>query len=624
MGDGAGLKGGSKGERPAKKRLSRADRILAGLIFTILGVGGLAAAGLVTAVFMVLRDLPEHDPFKMVDEPAIIYVGAEGVPFARYGTLVEEPVEAGELPGHVVKALLAVEDRRFQHHLGVDLRGILRAARENHEAGRVVQGGSTLTQQLARNLYLTNERTSTRKIKEALVALGLEATHSKDEIVGLYLSNVYFGDGVYGLRAAARHYFDKQPAELTLGEGALLMGLLKAPSDLTPNRRPEQASARARIVLATMVDAGFISPEEADIEIPFAYGRRAGLPMGSYFSDWHAATTPRVAEERYGDIVVETTLRADFQSVGERVITDMIAAEGEAKGFSQAALVAMRKDGEVLAMAGGSGYAMSQFNRATQARRQPGSAFKLFVYLAGLRAGLTPDSGVTDQPVAIGDWEPKNFDDRFHGRMSVREAFARSINSVPVQISAALGHEEMIHVARAFGARARWEAVPSLSLGAGDMTLLELTAAYAAIPSAAYPIRPYGVDAERGVEPLKAFDEAAPMDELLGAVVSSGTGRAARLDVRAAGKTGTSQEYRDAWFIGYAGDVVLGIWVGNDDFSPMRRVTGGDVPARMWKAFMTEALRLPDEPNVPLAVLPRPRPQIDEVPIVTGSIGAAE
>ena len=529
-----------------------------------------------------------------IGAPGLTILSIEGEPIARRGAIIGEPVDVTTLPDHVGQAFLAIEDRRFYSHIGVDPWGIARAMVRNLRAGRVREGGSTISQQLAKTSFLSQDRTAARKIQEALIAVWLEVWLSKEEILSRYLSNVYFGDNVYGLRAAARHYFNADPEDLTVAQSAMLAGLVNAPSRLAPTRNLEGAQERSRLVMAEMARAGFITEDELD-ELRPARLRRGGsddVPTGTYFADWVIPQAAELAEGSYGERQVVTTLEGDLQRMAVR------AVRRAGLGRAQAALVAMRLDGRVVAMVGGKDYRRSAFNRATQARRQPGSAFKLFVYLAAFRAGYTPDTPVNDVPIRLGSWQPRNYGDSYRGPIRVREAVAYSSNSVAVQVQERVGRDNVIRAARDLGITTPLRPDPSLALGTGGVSLIELTAAYAAVAAGRYPIRPHGLPQQRpgwfgwgGSDEGYSRDRAFPMlRDVLYNVLAHGTGRSAALPVPAFGKTGTTSDYRDAWFIGFAGDLVVGIWVGNDDNRPLPGTTGGGVPAQIWHRFMTDAL----------------------------------
>ena len=535
--------------------------------------------------------LPLDRALDPLEEATLILLDAQGRPFARRGQYKDVPVDARALPAHVTAAFIAIEDRRFFDHGGVDLRGIARAARENVDAGEIRQGGSTITQQLAKGAFLSGERTFRRKAQEVLVALWLETRLDKQEILSRYLSSVYFGDGVYGLRGAARHYFDETPESLDLSQAAMLAGMVKAPSALAPTANPEDAWKRAQTVLAAMVDTGAIGADDAEAARPppVESGREA-LPVGGWFADWVSPEVKDAVATDYGEVGVPTTLDGDLQAMAERAVADVLRGEGRARGVTQAALVAMRPNGEVVAMVGGVEYDASAFNRATQARRQPGSAFKLFVYRAALESGLRPDSPVEDRPIEEGEWRPANYSDNYLGTLALRDAFAHSSNVVAVRLGERVGPDAVAKAAADWGLT-DLESHPTIALGTQETTLIELTAAYATVASGMAPVRPHGI--ARGVpRPGRPIPMALQRDllELLGHAVQHGTGRRAQLAVPTFGKTGTTQDYRDALFVGMAGDLVTGVWLGNDDNTPMRDVTGGTLPAEIWARFMADAL----------------------------------
>ncbi len=533
--------------------------------------------------------------------PSLVLADSGGRPIARRGDYKEAPVDIANLPPYVPAALIAIEDRRFYSHWGVDPRGIARALTRNVQGVGYTQGGSTLTQQLAKTSFLSADRTIKRKLQEIIIAFWLEARLSKNEILNRYLSSVYFGDGAYGIRAASRVYFDKPPEDLSLGEAALLAGLVQAPSRLAPSRHLDDANARARLVLGAMVETGALTQQQADAARPARYhpGRKS-LPSGSYFADWALPQArASLGEADYGDVIVRTTLDRDLQRQAERAVRDAVAG-GKALGVGQAALVAMRRDGRVVAMVGGTDYDVTPFNRATQAQRQPGSSFKLFVYLAALDAGMRPGDMVDDSPVQIGDYAPKNDDGRYRGRISLASAFAASSNVVAVRLAQQFGTAAVIQQVRKLGVTAPISEYPAMALGTSPITLLEMTQAYAALARGSRPVTPtaLAVPPPSGVlatvrnaaDALTPWPSRAPMLQLLQSAVRNGTGVAARLNVPTYGKTGTTQNHRDALFIGFAGDLVVGVWVGNDDNSPMNGVVGGSVPARLWKNFMQAAL----------------------------------
>ena len=585
----------------------------------------------IALIIWLVLTAPLGRALEPAQKPALVLTDSGGRPIARRGDYKEAPVDLATLPPYVAAALIAIEDRRFYSHVGIDPRGIARALSRNIAAGGVTQGGSTLTQQLAKTSFLSADRSIARKLQEVVIALWLEARLSKDEILERYLSSVYFGDGAYGIRAASRVYFDKDPERLTLGEAAMLAGLVQAPSRLAPSRHLDNARQRARLVLAAMVETGAISAQKARTTRPARYTPgRSILPTGSYFADW-ALPQARAAQAEvgYGDVIVTTTLDRNLQRAAERAVRDAIAgSKGLALG--QAALVAMRPDGRVVAMVGGTDYATTPFNRVTQAKRQPGSSWKLFVYLAALDEGMRPGDSVEDTPVQIGDYAPKNDDGKYRGTISLATAFAASSNVVAVKLAQQTGTAAVIAQARKLGVTAPISEYPAMALGTSPVTLLEMTQAYAALSSGRRPVAATALVAapttgllgtvRNAARALTPWPSQAPMRELLATVIRNGTGNAARLPVPAYGKTGTTQNHRDALFIGFAGDLVVGVWVGNDDNSPMNGVVGGGVPARLWRRFMLSALAQDNARDRPRAA----RPQADAIGDLVESVAGPE
>jgi 1A family penicillin-binding protein len=584
------------------------------------------------AVLYLAWTLPLPEGFQDPGRGAVLMLDGGGGALAARGSSRGGRTDPEALPKTVVAAVLAMEDRRFHEHGGIDPAGVLRAALANLGAGEVRQGGSTLTQQLAKNLFLTPERTFARKVQEALLALWLERRMGKDEILARYLDTVYLGAGAHGIDAAARRYFGKNPKDLTLAEAAMIAGLIQAPSRSAPTRSPEAARQRAEVVLGAMVEAGAITPAEAEAArakpaVPATLPR--GTAGSGHFADWADEEAQRLLGDVAGDFVAETTLDPALQAHAEAVVARWLKGEGAAKGASQAALVAMRPDGAVVAMVGGADYALSQYNRATQARRQPGSLFKLFVYLAALESGLGPDSPVLDAPIRIGDWEPRNYAGRHLGRTDLRTAFAQSLNAAAVRLAEQVGRERVASLARSMGITSPLGIDPSLALGTSEVTLVEITAAYAAVAAGAARVEPHAIRSIRGpgalayARPAAAADRPSwprgPMLDLLAATVREGTGKAADPGRAAYGKTGTTQENRDAWFVGFAGDLVVGVWLGNDDNRPMDGVTGGGIPARLWADFMDDAPR----GVVPSSPAPPPVPPVAAGPAVPSEPAAA-
>ncbi|MBO9575005.1 MAG: PBP1A family penicillin-binding protein [Sphingobium sp.] len=538
--------------------------------------------------------------------PSITLLSEEGTPIARRGATIGDPVDAAKLPPNVVNAFLAIEDRRFRSHWGIDPVGIARALWSNFWAGGVRQGGSTITQQLAKNAFLDSDRTMARKFREVLIAFWLEAWLSKDEILSRYLSNVYFGDNVYGLSAASEHYFGRKPKDLSIGQAAMLAGLVKAPSRLAPTRNLSGARARQKLVVAAMVEAEMLSEAEAARVRPASVipQKADPLPNGTYFADWVLPQARDRAGEIGNEMTVKTTLEMRLQRIAEQVARS--GMRGPGLEHAQIAIVAMRPDGRVVAMVGGRDYKDSSFNRATQARRQAGSTFKLFVYLAAMRAGMTPDDMIDDKPVTVGEWEPKNNDGRYLGPITLRRAFQKSSNVAAARLIFKTGPAAVIRAARDLGISGPIPEEATIALGTSQVSLLELTSAYAAIARGEAPVRPIGLAEpeqrswfaalRRERRPLGAT-ELKEMRDLLASAVRGGTAYEARLPITAYGKTGTTQAGRDVWFIGYAQDLIAGIWIGNDDNTPNYSITS-HVPSRIWRDFMAQALgvALPEPP----------------------------
>ena len=566
-------------------------------VWLSVGVGGMLA--------YFAADLPSTDGLRRPEtDHAVTLLDTGGRVIARRGIDAGLPVTLKDLPPHVAQAVMASEDRRFYSHFGLDFWGLGRAAWVNMQAGRVVQGGSTITQQLAKNLFLKPERTYGRKIQEALLAVYLEMSFSKDEILAIYLNRVYFGAGAYGIDAASRRYFNKPASRLTLIEAAILAGLLKAPTKYSPANGIELAHDRAGLVLQAMVDVGYID----EVTRKDALHTRPKLATGpsvqgnQYFADWVMEQLPGLVGRPDTDIVVETTLDLALQRAGEEAVVKALRERAPA---AQGALVAIATDGSVRAMVGGRSYVMSEFNRVTQAKRQPGSAFKPFVYLTAIEAGRTPASRVTDAEVKYRNWTPANYSGKYEGDMTLGDALARSINTVAVKLCLELGPESVAQTARRMGIVSDLAAVPSLALGTSEVTLLELAGAYVPFATGGRGAIPHGIKKitaingdvlyERsgsGLGNLISADAAGAMNRMLIKAVQTGTGKVAALRGRpSAGKTGTSQDFKDALFVGYTRQLVAGVWVGNDANRPMgKEIRGGTLPASMWRTFMERAL----------------------------------
>ncbi len=568
--------------------------------------------GVICAALIVLYytyDMPNVENLKTVEKkPNITVTTADGTVIAKYGDLYGEYFTYDQFPKHLIQAVTAIEDRRFFEHFGIDVFGLARAAFVNFKAGHVIQGGSSITQQLAKILFLTPERTIKRKIQEMVLAFWLEHKFSKEDIITIYLNRVYMGSGNYGMSAAAHYYFGKDLRKINLTESAMLAGLLKAPSRFSPAANPERSKQRAQLVLASMVDAGFITPEKAQEEIrvrpPKLEDGVNEYQVQPYFSDWVIEQIPDYVGNVADNLTIRTTLDIHLQQTAEKVVKDVLDEYGEEMKTDQAAIVVIKPEtGEIVAMVGGKDYYKSQFNRAAKAYRQPGSAFKTFVYTAAFEQGYTPYSVMEDSPIIIKDWAPKNYSGEYLGQVSLMQAYALSINTVAVKLLEAVGYYNVISTAYRMGIDSPIQPHPSMALGTNEVTVLEMTRAYAVIANNGNSVNSYGIldikDSHGDIiyerqpsESYRVISETANsyMTMLMQGVVNSGTGRGAQLDDRPnAGKSGTSQEFRDAWFVGFTPDYAAGVWVGNDNNKPMKGVTGGKLPARIWRLTMQEA-----------------------------------
>ena len=523
----------------------------------------------------------------------------------RYGEVVGNSVTIADVPPHLVQAVMAIEDRRFYKHFGIDVLGVARAMFVNVKKQRFVQGGSTITQQLAKNLFLTQERTLKRKIQEAMLAIWLEYELSKDEILSAYLNRVYMGGGTYGVEAASQLYFKKPVGEITLRESAILAGLLKAPSRYSPTNNPSLALQRSRVVLGAMVDAGYISADEAaDLKkLPPKPNRKpTGADSVRYFTDWVIDGLEDIIGTPQEDLIITTTLNKRAQNAAQAALVKTLLRDGEEKNMTQGAAVMMAMDGAVVAIVGGRDYGLSQFNRATQAKRPPGSSFKPFVYLTALQQGWSESDLIEDEPFTEGRYRPKNFGHKYYGEVDLQTSMAFSLNTAAVRLAKILGIGNVMNTARSLGIYSDLEPDLSLALGSSGVSLLEMTTAYTVIGNGGYKVFPYGIVKIEGKSGTiyyerparqkhqKVIDDAslASLHLMMQGVVEVGTGRGALTSFPVAGKTGTSQESRDALFIGFSDEIAAGIWVGNDDNSPMVKVTGGGYPARIWREAMSK------------------------------------
>ncbi len=633
--------GNGRKNRNGRRRRARKPltfwRIVGKLTYWGLVLGlwaGIAVAGIITYYAV---QLPSSDSWAVPDRPANIrIVATNGQLISNRGQMGGEAVALYELPEYVPAAVLAIEDRRFFSHFGIDPIGIARAFTGNILAGRITAGGSTITQQVAKNLFLSPDQTLGRKVQEALLALWLEQNYSKTEILELYLNRVYFGAGSFGIEAASQRYFGKSARNLSLGEAAIMAGLLKAPSRLSPDRHPEASAARARVVLGAMAEEGYISEAEAQAAAIDPTKRiRTRVPGAEFYvADWVESLMRSYIGEVNQDVVVTTTIDWDFQKNAEFTVREMVAQNGEERNFSQGALVAMDTDGAVRAIVGGVDYSDSQYNRAVTARRQPGSAFKPFVYLTALEAGFTPDTMVEDAPFEYEGWKPENYNDQYAGPVTLRTALAYSLNTVAGRLAIAVGPQLVIDTAYKLGISTPMEPVPSIALGTAEVSLLELTGAYVPFANGGIGVIPHVItriettDGEvlyqnipagpgRVIEP----QYVAMMNDMLTTAIDVGTGKSAHLPGwPIAGKTGTTQSNRDAVFVGYTANLVTGVWLGNDDNSPMNQVGGGSFPVQIWSDFMTRAhqglvpTELPGAYGIPPADIPSGQEQPGQQP----------
>ncbi|MGJ4926425.1 transglycosylase domain-containing protein [Bradyrhizobium sp. HKCCYLS2038] len=547
--------------------------------------------------------------------PTIEIVGYDGTMLAQRGEMAGANVALKDLPPYLPKAFIAIEDRRFFQHFGIDPVGIARAVVANILHRGVSQGGSTLTQQLAKNLFLTQERTLARKLQEAELALWLERKYSKREILELYLNRVYFGSGAYGVEAAAQRYFGKSARQVTVGEAAMLAGLVKSPSRLAPNRNPDGAAKRAQTVLAAMAEAKFITDAQAQAQIahPSVAVKPAGAGTVNYVADWIGEVLDDLVGQVEESIIVETTIDPKLQSVAEAAIIDELAAKSVKFNVSQGALVAMTPDGAVRAMVGGRNYADSQFNRAVTAKRQPGSAFKPFVYLTAIEQGLTPETVRQDAPLDLKGWKPENYTREYFGPVTLTQALAMSLNTVAVRVGLEVGPKNVVRTAHRLGIASKLDPNPSIALGTSEVSMLELVGAYTPFSNGGVSVSPHVVTRiktldgkllymRQAEQPAQVIEPraAAMMNQMMQETLISGTAKKAEIPGWvAAGKTGTSQDFRDAWFIGYTAHLVTGVWLGNDDNSPTKKATGGGLPVEVWTRFMRAAHQ-----GVPVAALP--------------------
>ncbi len=616
------------------------------IIVDVLSDGAtMATVALILIFYFAMPTIDESDEvWNKGRRYSIVFTDKNGTFVGRRGILQNDAVPLDEIPQHLINAVLATEDTRFFDHWGIDLIGITRAMITNVRANGVVQGGSTLTQQLAKNLFLSPEKSLKRKVHEAFFAIWIEARLSKREILKLYLDRAYLGGGTYGVEAAAQFYFGKSVREVTLYESAMLAGLFKAPSNYAPHINIERSRARADVVLNRMIVAGLATEGEvyAARKKPANIVTVASAEIPNHYLDWAFEQAQLVLKQQNLEkeyvINVKTTLDLDMQKKAQETVSAMVDLNGRVRKFDQAALVSMSTDGAVRAIVGGRDYETSQFNRATKALRQPGSSFKPIVYLAALRSGFKPSSVMTDRPIRIGNWSPKNYGKSYSGRVTLQNALRRSINTIPVQIAQRIGRKKIIETAQLLGMKSKLLSTPSLPLGTSEVTVMDLTGVYATFANGGVEANPYAVleitrpdgtllynrdkDHRAATQVIEA-SKVADLNFMLNRVVEAGTGRRARLNFAdVAGKTGTTQAYRDAWFVGYTANLVTGVWFGNDDYSPMNRVTGGSLPAQTWREYMiqTQSDQFPGLiPGVATKIRTASVKPLDTAPVIVSS-----
>ncbi|WP_237345739.1 transglycosylase domain-containing protein [Xanthobacter agilis] len=612
-------RGRTKPEKPAPER-GRSGRRRRSFVWTLVKWGFILAVwGVIAIIGVIAYEASKLPPMQtlMIPKrpPTVTILAADGKTLAVRGDMGGVAVPIAELPAYLPKAFVAIEDQRFYSHFGLDPEGLLRALVTNLTSRRLRQGGSTLTQQLAKNLFLTQERTASRKIQELVLALWLETKFTKDQILDLYLNRVYFGSGAYGVEAAAQRYFGKSARQVTLAEAAMLAGLVNSPSRLAPTRNLKGAQARAALVLAAMRQQGMISPElAAGAQAKPAQVARAKTPdsMG-YVADWVMEQLDSYVGELSGDVTVRTTIDPNLQQTAEKALEETLAKSGAKYGVGQGAVVSLDTDGAVKALVGGRSYQESQYNRAVTARRQPGSAFKPFVYLTALEAGLTPDTVREDAPIQLKGWKPENASHEYRGPVTLTTALALSLNTVSVRLALEMGPKAVVATAHRLGIASPLDPNPSIALGTSEVSVLELASAYVPFANGGIGIIPYVIDTVKdadgkvlfqraGSGPGRVMDPAyaAEMNQMLTQTLVIGTARRADLPGwEAAGKTGTSQDYRDAWFVGYTARFVTAVWLGNDDSSPTKKASGANLPVEIWSRYMKVAHQ-----GVPVAELP--------------------
>jgi penicillin-binding protein 1A len=581
----------------------------------------IAAALAALSLSLPAPELPNLPPIRR--DPQITYLDRNGAVIGVRGGRYGPPVNLVRLPAYVPAAFVSIEDRRFYQHEGFDAVGIARAIVSDLSRGRAAQGASTITQQLARNLFLSSDRTLERKADELLYAIQLERTYSKQQILALYLSRIYFGSGAYGIEAASQRYFNKPAAKLTVREAAMLAAIPKSPVAYDPDDHPEASAQRSRLVLDAMVETGAITPAQrakALAQTPKVWKAAPGAPA-QYFLDWLDGETRRIVGQPKQDLVVETTLDSPLEAAAGEAVRGAVARY-EKQGVAQAAVVAVDGQGRIRAFVGGADYAASPYDRAVDAKRQAGSSWKPFVYLTALEAGMTPDTPVVDEAVVIGSWSPRNYEDGYLGPITLQQALAQSVNTVAARVADQVGRNTVAATARRLGIVSQINTDPAMALGTSQMSPLEMAQAYSAFANGGQRVAAYGLERIRTTGGVVVYQRRASapaqvianpalgeLNQMLRAVVSSGTGVRAAIPGRdVAGKTGTTSDYRDAWFCGFTGNLTTVVWMGRDDNTPMRRITGGSAPAEVWRSVMLAGVKLlptsaiPPGPPPPLAV----------------------
>jgi penicillin-binding protein 1A len=607
-----------RGPRRGKKRRKRGGGSLIGRLFYWAAVAALWCVVLgIGTLFWVAYHLPPIESLEVPKRPPSVQIlGLDGRVLANRGEMGGAAIALKELPPYLPKAFLAIEDRRFYSHYGIDPLGLVRAVAANALHRGVAQGGSTITQQLAKNLFLTQERTMSRKLQEVVLALWLEHKFTKQQILELYLNRVYFGAGAYGVEAAAQRYFGKSAKNVTLAESALLAGLVKSPSRLSPTKNYDGAEKRAQLVLAAMSDYGFA--DAGAVKVALAHPPRIVHPSAggsvNYAADWVMDVVNELIGRFDHDIVVETTIDPALQAAAEKSLVDVLSQKSEKFDVGQGALVAMTPAGAVRALVGGKNYAESQFNRAIAAKRQPGSSFKPFVYLTALERGLTPDTVRDDKPIELKGWKPENYGHEYFGPVTLTQALAMSLNTVAVRLTLECGPANVVKTAYRLGITSELNVNPSIALGTSEVSVLEMVTAYAPFANGGTAVMPHVVERIRTIDGKKTLYAVgatsfgrvidpryvAMMNGMMRQTLQIGTAKKADLPGwPAAGKTGTSQDFRDAWFIGYTSHLVTGVWLGNDDSSPTKKATGSGLPVEIWSRFMKSAHQ-----NVQVADLP--------------------